>query len=395
MILNNHLEYQLPKLSLSETELVIETKDTFAGSLTIKNIGGGQLHGRILSKSPALTFSPEQWEGNSVAVSYRFSAAAAGLSPGDVFSTEVHVSSSGGEIILPCTAKLTKMAISTTEGYTIANIADFYEYASKHPVQARRIFTDSEFYMLLLATGYEYMEVYENLHKDANRERAMDNFFILSGLKEKTTLTMPPQVFEFTAKPGDNARLSGNFQVIKSDAGYVEAPVTIRNNAPWLVLSASRLISGDFNADGVATVSFTIDPERITPASVCETIELDVDNSSGAVDIVFRRLPPVAAKLGRLSYRFEDSGVIQIRNNSGEDMQIELACGEAFVRFAARKYIVGAYYEIPFEIKLPTLMSAQMLFKKLPYLHAMIEARAIYQGKLVQMRLPLTVGEWK
>ena len=394
MILNERLEHMLPSISLDEMELAIETKDRFDGRLIIKNTGGGVLAGRILSKSPALTFEPSSWEGNSVTVNYRFNAAAANLRPGESISTCAYISSNGGEITLPVTAKLTKMAINTTEGRLITNINDFYRYAQEHPAQAKRLFTDSEFYMLLLATGYKYMEVYENLHKDANRERAMDNFFILSGLKRRTTLHRLNSTLEYTGKPGDNTKLHGNFQVTKTNNGYIEAPITTRNNAPWLNLSASRVISSDFDEDGAATLGFSIDPEKIPGQSACETIVIN-NESNGVVNIVFRRLKPILARLTRQSYRFDDKGIIEIKNNTGTDMQVELLCPESYVRFAARRYLVGPYYEIPFNIKLPTLMSAQMLFKKVPYMYAQIEIRTTYQGKLIRQKLPLTVGEWK
>ena len=101
----------------------------------------------------------------------------------------------------------------------IANIAEFYEYSLVNSDGARRMFTDSEFYMLLLATGYPYLEVYENLHKDANRERAMDNFFILSGLKEETKVFAKQRKLEFASSI--NEPLKGRFEVRKTDVGYV------------------------------------------------------------------------------------------------------------------------------------------------------------------------------
>jgi hypothetical protein len=385
-------------LSVDTDVLLIETKDRYEGRFVIKNIGGSALAGRIHSRSRSLTFEPEEWTGNEVTVLYKFSPEPGdGWKPGDALDTSVIISSNGGEKKIPVTIRLTRMAIVSPEGVTVANIRDFYQYAIGHPAQARKMFIDSEFYMLLLATGYEYMEVYEMLHKDANRERALDNFFILSGLKKKTLLTIPNKLMEYTRKPSDIAMVYGNFMVQKSDGGYFEAPVTARHNAAWLSLSAERLITSDFNEANAAMVKFSIDPSKIKGRYVSETLIIGSDpepDGSNLVELVYRRSAPLSAQLDREAFRFEDNGMLIIQNNTGSDLLVEIFCTDTFVRFAARKYYVSERGEIPFEIKLSAFMAAQLLFRKLPFLRTAIEVRALYRGETVRRKLPLVVGEW-
>ncbi|MCL2605018.1 MAG: DUF5717 family protein [Defluviitaleaceae bacterium] len=384
-----NLEQPLPVLDISAETLQIETKDSAAGELAIKNIGGGLLKGFITARSNAFTFTPDTWEGNNQVVAYTFNPSRTGIPPGQAFHTKIYVCSNGGEAEIPTTVKLTKMAITTREGQTIANIEDFYQYSITNPLQAQRIFTDSEFYMLLMTVGYPYMEVYENLHKDANRERAMDNFFILSGLKEKTTLTLPNKSFVFDC-PGDSGRIYGQIVAEKSDRGYCEAQIVPETAPSWLTLSANRLISSDFDAENRARVNFTIDPMRILPRYARERVFIE----NSAAEIVFRRPLPLTARLNRETYRYDDKGTIEILNHTGGDIAVEVFCPDNYVRFAARTYSVGKHYEIPFTVKLSAFMNAGRLFRKTPFMRTVIEVKGRKPGEEYRVKLPITVGEW-
>ncbi len=369
-MIDGRLEFPLPVLTADTDYLFIETTDTFEGSFKIKNTGGSTLSGKILSRARALTFSPDKWEGNEQTVTYRYNPSLAdGLKPGETLETYAYICSNGGEKKLPVTVKLTKMAITSPEGWVIANIRDFYDYALEYPAQARRLFTDGEFYMLLLATGYPYMEAYEMLHKDPNRERSMDNFFILSGLKKKTGFNLQTHLIEYLRKPNETSPVYGNFLIRKTDGGFFETPVQTLNNEPWLTLSTERLISNDFNEASAAVINFSIDPLQIEGRYAKETViigaELELDGGN-AVDIVFRREIPLSFRLKREGYAFEDKGFIEVINNTGEDIVVEVFCKDSFIRFAARKYLIGAAYDIPFDVRLSGFMAAQLLFRKLP-----------------------------
>jgi len=385
----------LPVISISIDSIDIETNDKYEGSFTVKNTGGGTLNGYILSRCPGLVFTPTQWTGNSQTVTYTFNAAKAGLDTGQSMESHVYISSNGGEQILTVTAKLTKMSIATSEGHIITNLQDFYQYANEHPAAARRLFVDSEFYMLLLAIGYEHMEIYESLHKDPNRERAMDNFLILSGLKDKTTLSIVDRQLEFIKKPYETEMAYGNIIVQKSDNGYVEAPITIHGNSQWINFYASKLIHSDFKDTLATAVHFSIDPALIKKSYVRELVTIGAEPcKENTVEIVYRRAAPAVSQLDRASYRYEDKGIIKVANNTGMDIKVEVSCPESYVRFSARSYLVGSYGEIPFKIKLSAFLNAQLFFRKQPYMKTSIEVKVTMQGQIYKKNLPLIIGEW-
>jgi len=384
-------EYPLPVIELDIDSINIETGH-HEGNFTIKNTGGGKLSGHILSRNRALEFTPSNWTGNSQTIAYSFSPEKAGSSPGFI-KTKVYISSTGGEITLPITINSTTMTIPTAEGPTITSTIDFYNYALEHPAAARRLFTSSEFYMLLLSTGYEYIEVYESLHKDVNRERAMDNFFTLSGLKGKTMLTLNKQHINMTQGPP--GKIYERFSVQKSDSGYVDAPVSAIGGAPWLNLSTGRLSSADFNNNNCATVEISVDPHLIPNNFVREHILVGSAPDTGCIlELTFRRAAPFTIGLNRQGFRYEDRGSIEVKNNTGANMRVDVFSRDRYVRFYAQSHMVGTVHSIPFEIRPSAFASAQRLFRRLPYVSTHIDVRIVSLGQVFHERLHLNIGEW-
>ena len=385
-----NFEHPLPVLDVSIEALHIETNDTSTGELTVKNSGGGMLAGCVSARHDALRFEPTRWEGNVQTLRYTFDPALADTNANGMFETMAYISTNGGEVALPVTARQAQMTITTHDGTRIANVREFYEFALLHPASARQIFTSSEFYMLLLAVEYPYMDIYENLHKDANRERALDNFFILSGMKRKTSLVLSKTTFHFDHRPNDPTKRLGHIPVEKSDAGYNEAAIVAETAPPWLTFNAERLASADFDADYRARILFTIDPAKISTRYVRERVYIDGHEA----EITFRRLPPLQAKLSKDSFRYDDHGFIEITNHTGADLPVEVSCADSFVRFKAKAYLVGAQYQIPFTVKLSAFTNAGRFFRKAPFMCTTIEIKGTRPGFVHKLTIPLSAGEW-
>lgn len=401
MTLDAVLDYELPlpKLKVSIPAIDIETKGKTTGNFVVKNItpGATPLHGRIIHRTKGLTISPTQWTAKEQIISYIFDAKEAGLKTGEHIATTITVSTSGGEQVIPLTARLTEMSIPTAEGGIIAGLQDFYDYAITHPAQARRMFVDGEFYMLLLALGYKYIEVYEALHRDSNRERAMDNFFILSGLKNKTTLSVANKTLTFYQNPGATGNIPGSITVEKSDQGFIDAPITVQNNSPWLTCFAARLIHSDFKDGKTAQVGFNINPAHIPQSFARDVIVVGSDPHNTA-EIIYKRKNIADITLSRGGYRYSDTGYIQVINNMAADIRVEVFCKDTYLRLGARSYIVsplaGEPFQIPFEIKLSAFLNAQVFFRKTPLMKSTIEIKVTAPGHVYRKNLALTVGDW-
>ena len=384
-------EHPHPALELDIDNISIETGH-HEGSFTIKNTGAGTLTGHILSRSRALSFTPSTWTGNYQTVTYTYAPDEAG-STQDFIKTNAYITSTGGEITLPITINTTSMTIPTAEGITITSLSDFYNYAQEHPQAARRLFTSSEFYMFLLTTGYQYMDIYESLHKDVNRERSIDNFFILSGLKGKTGLALSTNQIDIVQGPP--GKIHQHFGVQKSDSGYADAPITIVGGAPWLSLSTGRLSPSDFDSNNNATVELTVDPLKIPENFTREYIQVGTTPYAGSMlEVNFRRAPAFSIELSKQGFRYEDRGGVQVENNTGANIRVDVFCRDRYVRFYAQSHMVGAAYSIPFEIRPSAFASAQRLFRRLPYVSTYIDVRVQSLGQTFHKRLHFNIGEW-
>jgi len=372
-------------LTLDKTHLALHSVNNSSGSINIKNTGGVTLSGHILLRTDAITATPSSFTSNSLNVifslspDYRFQ---------DYIETVAYICTNGGEFELPITITHAPMAIPTEEGKEISSIQDFYYYSKTYPVAARRLFASSEFYMLLLSTGYEFMEVYESLHKDPNRERAMDNFFMVSGLKGKTSLALEKQSIDIVAR-GTN-KIYESIIVQKSDSGYADAPVTAKKVASWLNLSTSRLASSDFDENNRSLVGFSIDPLRISEPFVKEHILIGQE----LFLLTVRRGTQLSLKLNRKNFRYEDRGSVEVENHTGLNLTLDVYCHDRYVRFHAISYLIEGRHSIPFEIRPTALASAQRLFRRLPYISTYIDVRAHGHGREFRKRLHLTIGEW-
>ena len=390
MDIQEALENPLPVLSASVKELVIEAKIEAAEarqvSFDLKNTKSGALEGSIISPAKSLVFEPQKWKGNRQTIRCTFSPdPMEGWKPGDVRTFSALILSNGGELHLPVTVRLAKMAISTHEGISIVNLQDFYAYSMEHPQKAQDLFAEKEFHKLLTAMDFLYTDAYLLLTEEPNRALALDNFFILAGLKSRTKLFVPEPVIEHVSRDYDI--IHGQFEIQKSDKGYIEANISTLKNSPWLSLTFE-----DF------TVKYSIDPKRINSRYAQERIIIRTPDSEeqneASVDIIFKRPLPISAYLSKEGYRFSDEGAVVVENHMKEPLVVEVFCQENFVRFYEQKYKVEAELKIPFLIKLSTLQSAQMLFRKVPSLSTEIEIKTVYDGKNIKKTLPLTAGEW-
>ena len=395
------LEYPLPVLSVSSTELVVDDEITF----NIKNSGGGTLEGRIVSPTDSIVFEPDHWEGNRQDILCRFSPDASdSWKPGDTRTFQVQLLSNGGALVLPVTVRLSKMAINVigdaaganatagtgatagAKSVSIANLQDFYSYSADYPEEAQKLFSDDEFHQLLIAMDFAYVDAYVLLTKESNVPQALDNFFILAGLKRKTILIVDESKIEH--KSITNGMIYGEFVVYKSDSGYAEAEIRKINESPWLKIENE----GRFCVNNTLIVKYSIDPLLIKSRYAIERVSINEDIY---VDIIFKRPLPIRAWLPKEGYRLSDEGQIIVENEA--DVNINVICNEPFVRFFQQEYKTKespGRLEIPFLIKLTPLQTAQMMFRKIPSLSATIEIRAEYKDTVISKLLTLTAGEW-
>jgi len=377
----------LPTLALDKNNLTLDAGSN-EGTFIAKNTGGGTLSGHILSRCQGLEFSPVSWEGNSQVITYKFSQDSSQKNNG-LIEAHAYVCSNGGEFLLPVFIDTAPMVITTDEGLPIKSVQDLYAYSQSYPAEARRLFTSSEFYMLLLSTAYPYLEVYESLHKDPNRERAVDNFFQVSGLKGKTRIYLETDRLDIVQHPVETGQVY--FYVRKTDNGYADAPISVEESVPWLALSSTRIATADYDQDNSARIGIEINPNLMT--SPFANIRIYVGDE--ALTLSVRKAPRVSLRLNREGFKYQDRGALEVENNSGFDLAVEVRSRDRHVRFYRTSYTVPpGGLSIPFEIRQSAFFGTRRVFRRLPYISTYVDVRARCTAQEYKRRLYLNIGEW-
>jgi len=353
-----HLEYPAPKIALSTDKIDAYGAEVAEGSFEIRNIGEGELSGRIESAVDFLSFPSSTFAGNKVKIDYMLNLD--GL-VGTHKATAVIISN-GGEATITFDVKATAPAI-VRDGVKIATLKDFADFTRKSPVEARRLFGQKDFMIWLFNMGYPSVGIYERFLDDTNKDRAVDNFLIFNGLKDKASVVVENADTIVNVGHGEK-EIVGGIRLRETTWGYAGADLRVRKGTSWLKLSKSRVIPTDFNEEGMNEVDYTIMADKIKRRDVAI---VDVISDCGEVQSVSIQCNISSAfdvLTDREIYNFEDKGKLILYNNTGKDLIIDIHC-ENFVKFGARQYIIrDSYAEINFDIKFSSLRAATLAFKR-------------------------------
>ncbi|MDR3238911.1 MAG: DUF5717 family protein [Clostridiales bacterium] len=396
MELREQFEYPLPVLTVSTEKIQLEASQATEGGFVVKNTGGGLLSGQVFVIRPCLEFSPQRFEANEVKVVYR---AAPDLELAeDEFVSEAVILSNGGEKRLPVSITFRSKSLLAKDKTVIDNLQDFAAYAQRlSPLTAgnsggvspaAELMRTTAFRAMLSRCHFMFMEAYENLLKDQDRNRALESFLILSGFKKPLKLTVMKRDFIFKVKSAQRDLMYAQIPVRKEGWGYLEDSVCLKGGAPWLKILTS--LSQALKGAEQGAIAFSIDP-ALLPAR-CNTAKIlvtDDPENHAAVTVV--REPAIKVRASKEVYGVEEEGKLCLENQSGEDLLVEIQSSEKFVRFEAKKYIIAEYAEIPFTIKMAAMQSLSLRnLRKQPPLPAIIEARA----KGMTRRVKIYVGAW-
>jgi hypothetical protein len=275
--------------------------------------------------------------------------------------------SNGGEKAIPLIIKVIPASITTPEDIRLASLKDFLAYAKKYPAQARRMFTSPDFMMWLTDMGYEYMDIFEHLVHDSNKERALENFFILSKLKNRALLSTERKTFYVDIGPEQKDLISGEITIRKTGWGFVEADVVSDDGEDWFAVSPERLTTGMFShsepepGDDTAVVKYTINTAKLKNKINKATVKI---TGGISVTVVAKKKGYITVSANKSCYDAEDSGTLNITNNCGEDIMLDITTRDGFVKFDGKRYYMGATAQIPFSVKLNALQMAQMGLKQ-------------------------------
>lgn len=349
MQIDDLFEYPLPSIKTDIEKIVINTSGLSEGFINIKNTGGGTLSGEIFSNSESISFQEKEFLGNNVNIRYEIDTSS--FSPGDRIISKIIIISTGGEKNIPVVINIMPKPFVTDDKTEIFSIKEFYSYAKINTIDARRILGSDDFMLWLKLSGFEHMSVLEEIVSDSNKERALDNFFVLSGIKKKSSIVLEKSVFEYKIKNNQSNVIKEAVNIKKSGIGYINAPVYKKFNKPWLRVFCDRLVSKDFDNNLNAVIYFEIDSNLVKNDIDSDEIIIEADEKI-SVKVRVLKLAPIRVWIERHYYNFDDNGKVFIENYSGQNLVFEIKSNESFIRFDGEKYFVNEKAAIPFRIKL-------------------------------------------
>lgn len=371
-------EYPLPSISVEIDKLVLSICNYTEGCFYIKNIGGGVLKGWITSNTGCVKFSPEKFEANSIHIKY--SADVSMFSSGALVQSNIVISSNGGEKIIPIIINVTQQALEISDGSQISSLNDFLTFARREPVEARRMLGSNNFFMWLNTIGYEHMDMFEHIISDSNKERALDNFFVLSGLKKRAGINSEKNSYKLKINDCSIEPVAASCKISKIGWGYIDYPVMVKNSAPWLKLKTEKISSKQFEKSQNSLLEYEIDPKKITGSYEEDYICIAAEKAISIKIGVFR-VSAVKVKLNKEVFNTFDSGNIIIENNSGKNLLFNIIPSDGFIKFDAQTYIISKKQTITFNIKLSALTKTQMDFVKKPFVRGKIKISTVINDK--------------
>lgn len=381
------LELPLPTIQVSIEKICIETADNYEGSFTIFNASSGRLFGCCKCSKSLVTFSPEEFNKNRTEIKYFINIDT--YNSGEVIRSEIIISSNGGEVIIPLIVKIIPNAIETEENVKITSLKEFYSYSKEYPNEAMALFSTNKFRDWLSSIGYEYMNIYKYLSADQNKDRGLYNFFILNKLKKGTTIEVQEKSVPINISYYEKSKFLNIIKVKKSDDGFVELDVTLKNNYDWISLSKNNLTSKDFRETNIADVMYSIDCSKINHKNVVEYIII----GNEVVKINVKRESLVNINISKECFKFTDSGSILISNNCKNQIVVEVSSNNNSIKFEENKYIVSKMDYIPFSVKLGAIAHTQLMLKKQPITTGEIYVKAHMTEGLIEKTIKVIIGD--
>lgn len=386
-------ETTLPVIKAGVDRLTIETAGDCHGEITFRNAGGGVLEGTVASNLTALSFSPRDFTGNRASVMYKL--AVSDYKAGDVINAVVVVTSNGGELLLPFSARIIAKTLEAPDCPNLRSLEDFGTLTRDNINAAVRLFVKKEFAQWLGSLGCGHMELYEHFKFDADKERAVDNFLRLHGLKERAVLTLTEPEGSVTLTAGGREAVPGVIKVKRSGWGYTEAFVSA-DKAPWLTIITTKLTRASFSNEVEANIDYIINPELLRGPRAMAEILL---RQAAGKDISYRLLvltkPVLDARLARVSFDYNDRGTVLLDNNTGNDLVVEIVPSHDYIRLEGKRYLIGAKAEIPFEVRLTAPKLAQFPDRGAGFLEAELLVKTIYNKAVFTRTLRLGITDIK
>lgn len=380
-------ENKLPQAETSKKELDVFVRqgEIYVDELMIHNVGGGTLEGQVYF-GPYIESDKTKITGNMCRIKYKIDLS---HSTTKTLYSEIVFATNGGEVVVKVTIHVGGTVLSV-EGHTIETLADFYQFCRKNQSVGKKIFVHQEFLNWLGRLDYAYIDIYEQFRKDPIKERGINNFFVFNKFKENPKLVLESKKIELIEDPFRPESYQGELTIRRMGWGFVDE--RLMADVPWIKLEKQNVLTADFKDSDNLIIPFTVPKENIYGKNKAGKITLS--HSAGAVDVRIKMLKILEVEIDKNYQTHKDVMYLCVKNNTKDEIRLEVQAKDAFVKFEEDNYLVGEMLNIPFNIKLSTLQLAQKSIKKVPVFESWIRVKATYKDKKFFEDIKIVLGDF-
>lgn len=255
-LINGRFEYEAPKLSLSASEISLETKvgENCRGELFFGAADHRRIKGMVMSSNRRLLLAKDKFSGTDICIPYGVDVK--GLKPGDRLDTILTINSNLGEYQVPVHVQVTKSQIRTSQG-EIHSLNEFVRLAQKDYREAFRLYTSDTFGEILTGADRKYRNLYDSMSQNPVTYQNMEEFLIAADKKEPVKLQLDK---EFKDLGGIESTLKDTLYLYKSNWGYANMEVEVCGD--FLEVEKKVITSDDF-IGSVYGLEYLIRRERL------------------------------------------------------------------------------------------------------------------------------------
>lgn len=285
-IANGNIEYELPRILLSEERLNIsvEAGKRWSGQVVIGNSAGKAMKGLVCADSRLVEVMTPQFVGVANTISLVVHAEL--LADKTELDGEITFVTDCGEEKLPYRIRVTAPSLASSEGLVV-NMKQFAILARRQWSEAVRLFTEPEFRQFLHFHEPESEFLYEVMTKSASPDGALEEFLVATGKKTGVYVQSDRDMLEYEV--GASA-FSDRITLVKSNFGYLH--LIISSTAPFLTLEHNDVTMDQFRSNAF-DLRYVVMPEQMGYGNNYGSIVIEGGNQRLEIPVTCRKPHPM------------------------------------------------------------------------------------------------------
>lgn len=382
----NKLDSKTPKISVSKNKVVVDLSINSTFDIKIENVAEGYLQGNIFPDS-IIKLSTDVINKNQIIVECTI----------DIekcihikkYQSYIKIISNGGDLYIEVEIINEAKPLIINNAY-VYNLKEFYEYYKKHPYICVNYFLNPDFIKWIDFLDERYTDIYNFVKSDDNEHRKIDNFFILTGFKNKSIPKIINRNIIINVFPFSDTEAEGVLSFEKEDE-FIEFTLTSLINEQLIFLEKKVYYSDDFDENNKLDIYFKIDLKNIKNKS--EEIILLINNDiNNKISIKIKNKNFIKIKTDKTIYKDKDTGIINIKNFSKKTVTYEIIKTSNNIIIPDQNGVFENEINIDFVIKLSTFNTAVVKFLKKPYFTTKLTVYSSVDNIKTKKDIIITIG---